>query len=246
MKKKIIALTLAASVMLTGAGYAYWTDKVTIDNTVSTGEFDVKVISASTGGRTDAYTGINGTEWGKYVYSDAYVGNHPNLSDAEKNLIKSTFTDKTVTAKLGNLFPGSSANLSVQVVNDGTIPAVFDYATVDITGDENLKSEMVYWLYYKITDQDPNTADLEKREYYTDLNTYEANLNALLAGIRLEPDQTLTIGDEGDQLGNTFTFRLPTTVDNDDNVEGKSVDFTMKINWKQHNAPLTPDANKVR
>jgi len=247
VKKKIVGLTLALSVMLTGAGYAYWTDKLVIDNTVSTGEFNVKFVDASSGGRTDGYTdpitgSPSGTEWGTYVYSDAYIGNHPGLSDAEKALMETTHTDKLVTAQLGNLFPGSSANLSVNVINDGTIPATFDYATVDITGSPKLQSEMVYWLYYKIDDKDPTTTDVWQREYRTDLSTYEAELNALLANVRLEPDQELVLGGldpDGDEMGNTFTFRLPTSVTNADDVENKSLNLKMKLFWKQHNAAKT-------
>jgi predicted ribosomally synthesized peptide with SipW-like signal peptide len=46
LKKKFLALTMASAVMLMGAGYAYWNDTLAIDNTVSTGEFNVKIVSA--------------------------------------------------------------------------------------------------------------------------------------------------------------------------------------------------------
>ena len=218
LKKKFLALAMASAVMVMGAGYAYWTDASTLNGTVSTGEFNVNVVSSSAGGRTDAYTGINGTEWGKYVRSD------------------SVFTDKTVTANLINLFPGSSANMSFVVKNAGTIPAMFDSAKVDITGDTELKSKMVYWLKYTIKNQDTKIPDITNSVYRTDLNNYETELNALLKGVRLEPDQTLVIGDEGDQLGNLFTFRLPTTVVNTDNVEKQKIGVNITLNWRQHNA----------
>jgi predicted ribosomally synthesized peptide with SipW-like signal peptide len=249
MKKKIIALTLAASVMLAGAGYAFWTDNLTISNTVSTGEFDVKFVSASTGGRTDAPADpdapgldIDGVEWGKYVYSDAYIGKHSGLTAAEKDLMKTVVSEdgKSVTAHIGNLYPGSSANLQVEVVNDGTIPAMFDYATVEVTGPVALQQALVYWLYYKVVDQDPTTPDVWERQYFTDVTKYEENLNKLLEDVRLEPDQTLVLGGldpEGDNMENTFSFRLPTGVTNETGVEKASITFDMEIHWKQHNAP---------
>lgn len=45
MKKgRLLALTLVVAVMLVGAGYAYWSEVLTINTTVDTGELDVQFI----------------------------------------------------------------------------------------------------------------------------------------------------------------------------------------------------------
>lgn len=246
MKKKVIGLTLALSTMLTGAGYAFWTDTLNITNTVSTGEFNVKYVSASTGGRTDANAKassgtIDGTEWGKYVFSDSYINAHSTMTQEEKDKMKTTVSEdgKSVTAFLGNLYPGSSASLNTMTKNVGTIPAMFDYADVKISGDKNLEDSLVYWISYQILNQDGSKQPWVNHYYADGLSNYEKHLNDVLAGVRLEPDQTLLIGDEGDQLGDGYTFRLPSTVTNDNELENTKITIEIALNWKQHNA----DAN---
>ena len=52
-KYKFIALALVLAVMLMGAGYAYWTETLTISNTVTTGDMDVVFAPANIAGDYD-------------------------------------------------------------------------------------------------------------------------------------------------------------------------------------------------
>ena len=45
--RKMIIAVITISIMLLGTGYAYWTETLTIDNTVSTGYLDVRFIDAN-------------------------------------------------------------------------------------------------------------------------------------------------------------------------------------------------------
>ena len=44
MKRKVLACVLACAMLFLGMGYAYWTDSLQIDTTVTTGELDVKFV----------------------------------------------------------------------------------------------------------------------------------------------------------------------------------------------------------
>ncbi|GAB1475407.1 hypothetical protein MASR2M70_02390 [Bacillota bacterium] len=44
MKKKVLVSVLACAMLLLGMGYAYWTDSLQVDTSVSTGELDVRFI----------------------------------------------------------------------------------------------------------------------------------------------------------------------------------------------------------
>lgn len=253
MKKKFLALTMASAVMLMGAGYAYWTDTLNITNTVSTGKFDVMITDAHTGGGTSRAEMIetNGTkslapgvdlesnsnailngstvEWGNYVYSDSYIGEHQGTAEC----VATDFGPKSVTASVGNLYPGAGGNLYITIKNNGTIPATFDYADVSMTGSDSLAAKLQYYIAYTKNGQNyTNTYDLTNG-----LSTFETKLNDLLKGVRLEPGEELQLGavDNPDNIQNTYTFLLPTSVVNGDNLEEQSLTLDIEMNWKQHN-----------
>lgn len=93
-KSKFLALVLAVAVMLMGAGYAYWTDSIKINNTVKTGNLEVKLQD----GKVDLP---------EYVEGDAVVV--PN----------DTHTAKVT---LDKLYPGATVHVSIPFENVGDIP----------------------------------------------------------------------------------------------------------------------------
>jgi predicted ribosomally synthesized peptide with SipW-like signal peptide len=101
---KFVASALVTGMMLTGAGYAYWTDAVEISNTVSTGELDVSLSGSALSAVSDYVTAS--------VVSQA---------------------DKAVSYKAENLYPGASFNLQTTIQNTGSIPAVVSGVSVDST-----------------------------------------------------------------------------------------------------------------
>ncbi|MGI1659194.1 MAG: SipW-dependent-type signal peptide-containing protein [Desulfitobacterium sp.] len=253
MKKKLIALTLAASVMLTGAGYAYWTDQVTINNAVSTGEFNVSFVDQNT-----TRGGDNGANpyWGAYVKHEGRLNGPATVVSPDK---------KTVTTMVTNMYPGAYAQYYGTIANDGTIPAVFASAIVSFTGkdgattltpaEQELKDNLKFAFGYVITDAqgnkilpNPNSGD---GRYYASGNIadLESKLNFLLANVRMEPGQKLSldfptvedakaamesIGYPYNDEMHCITYTLNTAADND--IENQELGISMTINWKQHNA----------
>lgn len=114
MKKKFMALTLAAAVMLTGAGYAYWNDQLTINNTVSTGQLDLYFVDQADEVTEPDYT------TGAVTYAAG-----PN---GEAN--------GTASLTLDDMYPGATATVNLVVKNDSTMPVELASAAFSgVTGD---------------------------------------------------------------------------------------------------------------
>lgn len=92
-KSKFLALVLTVAVMLMGAGYAYWTDSITINNTVNTGKLEVKL------------------EPGTLVKPD-YV---------EGDLTLNADSTHTATVTLSKLYPGATVHVLIPFTNNGDI-----------------------------------------------------------------------------------------------------------------------------
>lgn len=105
-RAKFLAFALSAAIMTMGAGYAAWTETVTINNTVSTGELNVDVMAAPT----------------VTVYSALGV-----VDSTVANVTTATFDNTLVTGSTAqvtveNLYPGAVIDITVPLQNTGTIP----------------------------------------------------------------------------------------------------------------------------
>lgn len=124
-KSKILALSLAVGIALMGAGYAYWNDSVTITNQATTGTIDVQ---------------INSTE-----------ALHPSASVIEANgNITIDRSDPVWTADAGgksgtitveNLYEGAQVEITIPVVNNGSIPVIFDQLNTEINAIQPVAGE---------------------------------------------------------------------------------------------------------
>lgn len=102
-KTKFLALVLVVSIMMMGAGYAYWSQTLTFDTTVQTGELEVSFITPPSTG-----------------------SNFP-----EQTTSKLTVTDyNTMRVEYGNVYPGAESTLSFKIKNTGSITAHVDDFTI--------------------------------------------------------------------------------------------------------------------
>lgn len=92
-RTKLLVLTLVVALMLMGAGYAFWSEALTIDATVDTGELDFGFSDANFSG-------------GAYVSGTAIV-------DATD--------DNILSLTLSNMHPGSTATVNFCMNNLGSI-----------------------------------------------------------------------------------------------------------------------------
>lgn len=210
-KTKVLVAALIASTLLVGAGYAAWTDTLTINNTVSTGEFNVKF--------TDAKL-VSAEEGTKYLGTNATIKN----------------TDggvaKNVTLELTNLYPNASAILNARFDNTGTIPTVikdveFGFDAANGPKDKNLVTDAQKALIkvegkvtYHKKDNTVVTKDLKE-----DLTTLKAGLDKILPNMRLEMGEYVTFDNVYIKLDENAK----------DDFENRFVKFNIGVNFKQHN-----------
>lgn len=118
-KTKFIALALIVAMALTGAGYAYWTETLTVKNTIKTGMLDFIF--------TDVAIKIFDENEG-----NAFVGESILLvnSDEKDN------GDTSLSFELLNMHPGAGANIKFNVLNNGTIDGYIDEFELQSSTDE--------------------------------------------------------------------------------------------------------------
>lgn len=105
-KSKFLVFALALAIMLVGAGYAAWSETVTITNNVETGNLSVAL--------------ANGTV---AVYPTVSATAVDGLTNRTATATASTDGDKnTATVTVTNLYPGARAVVDIPIANDGTIP----------------------------------------------------------------------------------------------------------------------------
>jgi predicted ribosomally synthesized peptide with SipW-like signal peptide len=178
--------------MMMGAGYAYWTDTVTINNIVETGEMKV------------VFTAANAVNAG----SDDYQVSTGSLVGTD---------GKTATYSVTNMYPGAMVNYSATVKNDGTIPAVIGGIT--LTEQTNLTAEEKGFFLVSGTVKNGATT-LYTLPVGTTLANLNNVLQAV--GFRIEPQASVIVeiqmlvdpvnvtGDmiEEKEISNTMTFNF--------------------------------------
>ena len=95
-----MVLGLVVAVMAMGAGYAAWTDQLNINTTVSTGQLDVQFVD-----RADTELTLAQHVTGDVTYPIDAQGEYD-----QANVV------------LSNLYPGATANVSLKMQNNSTIP----------------------------------------------------------------------------------------------------------------------------
>ncbi|MGH4122966.1 MAG: hypothetical protein ACREV6_08560 [Clostridium sp.] len=226
-KTRVIIAAAMVTTMLVGAGFAAWTDKLTVNSTVSTGELNVKF-----------------TEWTFYKDNDKDNGDYAKTSftpfDVRGNI-------KTLDLTLNNLYPGVNATLVSRFENDGTIPAVIksvkvtheDVALkglnnkdlVKMTDDEKAKITVVGAItHYRGNVNNPQT--IKTLPIKTNLKDLQTALNGTstipgLATWKLEPNDFVKIED--------LKFELPSAAVKDNEMENTYEKFKLQIDFVQHN-----------
>lgn len=109
-KSRFLALMLVAAVMLMGAGYAYWTDNLYVTTTVNTGELDLYFDNTVTESAISWNDDNNDVAYGTITYEEI-TADEPN---------------STATVTFNNIYPGATADLTLDIINDSTIPVRFE------------------------------------------------------------------------------------------------------------------------
>lgn len=182
-KTRLIALVMVFAIKAVGAGYAAWQEELVINETVSTGSLDLD------------------WTWGIAALMD----NNPLYT----TIAEAYFADEnTFVASLNNLYPGVWYNFDLGAKNKGTIPAIIQDVTVDLSAfDNNLAEDIrVYgFIYhkrllgsffgipiYRII----NTKYVGNGLHPVSLSNLEDELDDI-AGWKILPDDEITFGEPG-------------------------------------------------
>jgi archaellum component FlaG (FlaF/FlaG flagellin family) len=141
-----------------------------------------------------------------------------NYTNKDNPTIAKITNPNTATITIENLYPGKEVNYDIYVKNTGSIPVVFDYADVEFKGDtDHLKKVL----------QAKCGLSFGEPSKFQDMDSLEKQINDLLNGLKIDPTDP-----EKEIKG---AFILPTSVENSDLAEGRTLVVEITINWKQHN-----------
>lgn len=219
MKKyKFITLAMVLAVMLMGAGYAYWTETLTISSTVTTGELDVQFVPLAL---------LDGSSTGDYDNKRPFNKDYMDVSltpaDNNHKLI-CNFTD---------IYPGAGGYIKFRVENKGTVPAKLTSLVADnIVDPANLKDEFNY-VVHSLRIYTPALGwligiPIDAPMYADTLQDLVAKLEAKLATYTLEPGGLIEINGEG----SGYDVQLPSNVTNND-FESQTLKFDLMFTFTQ-------------
>lgn len=224
-KHKILVVALALAVMFTGAGYAYWTQTLTIDNTVNTGNMDVAFVCDGDDAWDDGY--ISGRTSDLVTLSSV-------RSDDKQSL------DFTV----GNFYPGAGASLDFVVQNTGSVAAKI----TQITSSDIENSTLCDALNYKFNKVKVYTAlGIPYREQLIDVDAdtvsaLASGLTDALDDIILQPGDILVLVSDG-WLGTGigggienpgYEILMPASITGNQ-FEKETASFKLSLNFTQVN-----------
>lgn len=234
-KPQYIAAVLAIAVTVIGAGYASWSEGITLNNTVETGNLRVEFVQ----------TGI-------HPYVAGFDNSFTVPCKVYTNLIHGP---KVTEIEIKNLYPGATALFETRIENLGSIPAVAENAQVTFsagTSDiikENIicRGQILHWRPGSI----PMLIEAKGIPVDTGVKLKDlgATLSAMVQGMELLPGDFLTfdVTDEyAEELAkvkdfesfdlngkNSLFLTLPSSSGSD--TEKQSADFQIVFNFKQFN-----------
>ncbi|WP_418790602.1 hypothetical protein [Phosphitispora sp. TUW77] len=238
-KAKYITVVLVLSLCLMGAGYAAWSETVTINNTAETGNLTVEFVQTAI--------------W-------PYIADFQQMSTMPYNvpspIVNSEIIHgaKVTTVNIDHMFPGSWTVFEARIENLGTIPAKGDNIEVIFSpgSSQYLKEQMIVMgeiQHFTPDSSVPGGFKLVNSSgfLYAQLKDLGLCLNNAISGWEVKPGDIITfdVSDEtrskiaekipgyDETLQNSLYFWLPSTADN--NTENQSVKFTIHLNFKQFN-----------
>lgn len=217
-KTKLLIVTLVCAVMMMGVGYAWWTDAISLVGTANTGCMNVHFENKE--GLPIAATSC---------YASAEFTNVEN---------------ENITFRFDNLYPGALGVVDAMVINEGTVPVKLKNATINVTGDQALKNNLLAAaVYYKINANGNYVPGTYGWTAYSTIDQLANNLkDSSLKNIILYPGERIFFGvpdgEEGpydlnndNEKEECFIFYVNHDAGND--TQNNSVTFDLGMEWQQ-------------
>lgn len=215
-KTKFLVLVLAVSIMLVGAGYAYWDQTLTLRNTVNTGFLNVSFILPT----DDDWDETNVATWDRlpweYDKTDRVTVYHSPIENGIKFAV-------------GNFYPGAGASLAFKIFNTGSVAAKVKDVTINNINNPALADALEYRFQvvgYNIASHQYEPYDVIVAD---SLNDLEAKLSSVLADIEIPPRHCLYLGPTNNLR---YQVTMPNTISGDD-FESQSTSFDLNFNFIQ-------------
>ena len=219
-KTKMLVATLVCAVLLMGVGYAWWTDSISINGTVATGNMDVIWENC------EPLLPLVLT--GPYIKTDV---------DASEDAINFTFS---------NLYPGGFANIDCVAKNNSSIPVKVQRARIDVNADQELLPYLeVAVLFHKLNKNGwPVLGSYGVTDFVPIDKLADVLNSSSLKGMTLNPGERIVFGVpegeespydlDGDGIGEEcFLFRVKSSASN--GTMDKDVNFTLYLDFQQVN-----------
>lgn len=205
-KTKYLALVLVVAIMMMGAGYAAWTDTLTVNSTVNTGYLDVDFTNVIGSGLTSPLVEVahNIVSDGDNTYGDHKSAGSGKM--ANNDLLELT---------ISNFYPGAIAGRIVTVKNEGTVP-------VKIRRDDfTFFNHNVVPNTLTVAVEDDITIDVLPAEAQgTEMS--KADLNWANKYVNIEPGKSAAF---------TISFNFKSSSDN--TTENQTYKYLMTLNFEQ-------------
>lgn len=221
-RSKFMIGALVLSMGLLGTGYAYWTDALQVNTTVTTGKLDVNVTE---GDMTFKY--VDGAMDGENAFGDSAKGASKNLIRWETAPVVEVAEDGTeMNIEIGNLHPGTEFRYTYTLTNDSTMPIKAVITKPEATTLQSVKGDLD-GIEVKLVRGE--TEFLPEETATTFADKMESVLTQAYGN--LTPDQGA--------LEDTIVITAPGSLDEKTLVEDQVYPtLTFDIQWHQHNDPL--------
>lgn len=215
-KSRLLALTLVVAIALMGAGYAYWTQTLTIQNTISTGELNVVFTELE----------LNLPE------NDTYLD--VEKSDFDFAKVDGKDDPYNLQLVLEKAYPGAEFNLTFTMDNTGTLGAYV--RNFELINDINENADLVYVKGYEL-----EGTTLINKNYNQPLSEFLKMLNRQKDNkgiwIEKEEDVKFILDLEISEQANSDSESANFLKENTDNA----IVFTITSVARQYNAPRLLD-----
>jgi hypothetical protein len=232
-KTKILMLVLVISIMAMGAGYAYWSEVLIVNNTISTGELRVEFTKS---------------ESFDYDNKIPFLNNYLTVSD------KRTENNHKIEFKITDIYPGSGAFLGFKIENKGTVPAKATISSLIHEGAE-FKDDFDYSIHSIILHKpvkktgsifgfEVDWVEIDVTGELGILNAdtfgeFVTGLNDRLGKYTLEPMGYFEINGrdrllDGTEMGTGYNIKIPKEII-DNNLEDKTFKFDLLLEFQQEN-----------
>lgn len=162
-RARFLLLALVVAIMMMGAGYAYWSERIEIKNTVNTGELDVKFTEADVK-VDDDYEDLLDKKEEKHRSKGA-----PWVAKAEVD----SKDNKKVVVEVKNMYPGARFTVETKLKNTGTIHAKLTDIEFDF---EHGSKDFAKYLILKEIKIGDKTYESDKAVNKVDLSDWEVKL----------------------------------------------------------------------